>query len=287
VPRGVSGRCWHGPAPLAGALDADRRSLSAGRHASAADPQPLRAHPGRSALGPVPRAVAATGAQVVWPQSSLPTAARHRTPVHRGRALRLATFELLKPPEALTPAHQTCVTQLGMRRPESQEVGAGRQSAGLPAWRAHAAQSPVSELRRFAPGLRQDEAAGTAAVQYAWSNGPVEGPINRLTMPKRQMFGRAHRALLRRRFLRTPHAEPAQRAAQGAAPGTRPTASYRPDTCCCGAAPRPATGRGSLGWYRPQGGTGCVPSTHDFLTRVPRRFMLYFSLDSHQKRPRT
>ena len=77
-------------------------------------------------------------------------------------------------------------------------------------------------MRSFATGLRQDEAAVTAALQYAWSNGPVEGHINRLKMLKRQMFGRAHLDLLRRRFLRTPHAEPAQaRSLPGPVPAQR------------------------------------------------------------------
>src|SRR5262249_17912788 len=104
--------------------------------------------------------------------------------------------------------------------PEIQEVREGahafaqllreRQSNGLPAWLAHAEQSPVSEMRSFAIGLRQDEAAVTAALQDSWGKGPVESHINRLKMLQRQMFGRAHLDLLRRRFLRTPHAEPAQ-----------------------------------------------------------------------------
>jgi transposase len=41
-----------------------------------------------------------------------------------------------------------------------------------------------------------------AGLTLPWSNGPVEGQINRLKMLKRQMFGRANIDLLRRRFLR-------------------------------------------------------------------------------------
>jgi len=36
-----------------------------------------------------------------------------------------------------------------------------------------------------------------------WSNGPVEGQINRLKMLKRQMYGRANIDLLSQRFLLT------------------------------------------------------------------------------------
>jgi transposase len=41
----------------------------------------------------------------------------------------------------------------------------------------------------------------SAAVTLGWSNGPVEGQINRLKMLKRTMYGRADLDLLSRRFL--------------------------------------------------------------------------------------
>jgi transposase len=66
------------------------------------------------------------------------------------------------------------------------------------------AQAPgvARELHGFAEGLKQDEAAVRAALSLEWSNGQVEGQINRLKLIKRQMFGRAGFDLLRRRFLR-------------------------------------------------------------------------------------
>ncbi len=59
----------------------------------------------------------------------------------------------------------------------------------------------MRELRRFALRLRQDAAAVRAALEYSWSNGPVEGQVNRLKMLKRTMFGRAKLDLLRQRVL--------------------------------------------------------------------------------------
>lgn len=53
----------------------------------------------------------------------------------------------------------------------------------------------------FARGVRQDEAAVSAAMTQPWSNGSVEGQVNRLKTIKRQMYGRAGFALLRRRVL--------------------------------------------------------------------------------------
>jgi transposase len=38
-------------------------------------------------------------------------------------------------------------------------------------------------------------------MTYDWSNGPIEGIVNRLKMIKRMMFGRAGFALLRARVL--------------------------------------------------------------------------------------
>jgi transposase len=73
--------------------------------------------------------------------------------------------------------------------------------AALPGWVASAEQCPVAELRAFAVGVRQDYGAGAAALEYAWSNGPVEGQMNRLKTIKRQMYGRANFALLRARVL--------------------------------------------------------------------------------------
>jgi transposase len=59
----------------------------------------------------------------------------------------------------------------------------------------------ATELRGFADGLRRDLAAVRAAITLPWSNGPVEGQINRLKLLKRQMFGRANFDLLRHRVL--------------------------------------------------------------------------------------
>ena len=66
---------------------------------------------------------------------------------------------------------------------------------------ARAEASPDPDLRRFAEGIRRDEAAVQAAVTTTWSNGPVEGHVNRLKTIKRQMYGRAGFALLKARVV--------------------------------------------------------------------------------------
>jgi transposase len=57
------------------------------------------------------------------------------------------------------------------------------------------------ELRTFAVGLKSDYAAVKAALTTHWSNGQVEGQVNRLKLLKRQMYGRAKFDLLRLRVL--------------------------------------------------------------------------------------
>ena len=76
-----------------------------------------------------------------------------------------------------------------------------RRADQLDAWLARAAESPFVPLQRFAKGLRDDSNAVKAGLTLRWSNGPVEGHMNRLKMLKRQMFGRASLDLLQRRVL--------------------------------------------------------------------------------------
>jgi transposase len=71
----------------------------------------------------------------------------------------------------------------------------------LESWLAQGEQSGISELVGFARGLRRDEAAVRAAFRYDWSQGPIEGQVNRLKLLKRQMYGRAKFDLLRQRML--------------------------------------------------------------------------------------
>jgi hypothetical protein len=68
-------------------------------------------------------------------------------------------------------------------------------------WLAQVEQSGCVELVGFAAGLRQDETAVRAALTTPWSNGPVEGQVNRLKVIKRQMYGRAGLRLLRARVV--------------------------------------------------------------------------------------
>jgi transposase len=86
-----------------------------------------------------------------------------------------------------------------------------RASARVDGWLEQCERSGLAEFVRFAHGLRRDDAAVRAALRYPWSQGPVEGQINRLKLLKllkRQMYGRASFALLRRRMLAQPALPP-------------------------------------------------------------------------------
>jgi transposase len=76
-----------------------------------------------------------------------------------------------------------------------------RRGDDLEAWMAEAIQSGIESLARFARGLQEDLDAVKAGLTLPWSNGPVEGHINRLKVLKRQGYGRAGFALLRQRVL--------------------------------------------------------------------------------------
>ncbi len=78
----------------------------------------------------------------------------------------------------------------------------------LDGWLEHGERSGIAECIRFAQGLRRDDAAVRAALGHPWSQGPVEGQVNRLKLLKRQMDGRASFPLLRQRVLATPALSP-------------------------------------------------------------------------------
>lgn len=71
----------------------------------------------------------------------------------------------------------------------------------LAPWLEAVKNSRQSELRSFASGIQQDLAAVTAGLSSPWSQGQVEGQVNRLKLVKRSMYGRAKFDLLKCRVL--------------------------------------------------------------------------------------
>ena len=81
------------------------------------------------------------------------------------------------------------------------EAISNKDPDGMQHWIRTTAQSGIGPLVRFAYGLKRDLGAVIAAVESPWSNGQIEGQINRLKAIKRQMYGRAGFHLLRARVL--------------------------------------------------------------------------------------
>ena len=132
-------------------------------------------------------------------------------PVGTRCAPRQVAAWLVRPPEDLKSAQQTYLDALVARCPALDAVRAlarsfarllrERDATGLEAWLVAAQSCDEAEVREFAAGLRRDQPAVQAALDHAWSSGQVEGQVNRLKLVKRQAYGRAGFALLRRRYL--------------------------------------------------------------------------------------
>ncbi|GAC1385129.1 MAG: hypothetical protein NVSMB33_14040 [Ktedonobacteraceae bacterium] len=76
-----------------------------------------------------------------------------------------------------------------------------RKAGELQQWLQRASQSHIAEFKSLARGMQRDYAAIHAACCQSWSQGQVEGQVNRLKCLKRQMYGRANFDLLRLRVL--------------------------------------------------------------------------------------
>jgi transposase len=79
-----------------------------------------------------------------------------------------------------------------------------RQSEVLLHWLKDAALSGIDALKQFASGIKQDFDAVKNALSFEWSNGQLEGQINRLQLIKLKMYGRAKFDLLRKKVLFNP-----------------------------------------------------------------------------------
>lgn len=117
-------------------------------------------------------------------------------------------------PEKMTQDQQSLFNRLATQCPdilrlrsialELRNVLETRDGGGLVRWINQTKHCPFGSLVRFAYGLQKDIAAVRAAVETGWSNGQVEGQINRLKTIQRQMYGRAGFQLLRARILPCP-----------------------------------------------------------------------------------
>ncbi len=72
-----------------------------------------------------------------------------------------------------------------------------RKAEKLAEWLVAVEESGIAELKSFGVGVQRDEAAVRAGLSEIWSQGVVEGKVNKLKMIKRKLYGRANFDLLR------------------------------------------------------------------------------------------
>lgn len=117
---------------------------------------------------------------------------------------RQTAWQILKPCES----NRLFLAELYSRSPEiascavvAREFFRIIKQRDLAAWTKWKKEARHSPLASFARHLCRDEEAVQAALQYNWSNGPVEGNVHRLKLIKRSMYGRAKFDLLRIRVV--------------------------------------------------------------------------------------
>jgi transposase len=68
-------------------------------------------------------------------------------------------------------------------------------------WLQGVEKTSLPDLVGFAHGIRRDYTAVAAALEYGWSQGIVEGQVNRINTIKRQLSGRATLPVLKQHVL--------------------------------------------------------------------------------------
>jgi transposase len=122
------------------------------------------------------------------------------------------TVWMLLKPEELEEKERKMIDHLCRLSPEvkaAQELASSfiamireRRAERFDGWIGQVVESHIPELKSFADSLKQDQPAVVAALTYEWSNGMVEGQVNRLKLVKRTMYGRAKPDLLKARMLK-------------------------------------------------------------------------------------
>ena len=132
----------------------------------------------------------------------------------QGMTPRAAVSLLLRRPDTLSQAQQQALMQMRHAHWEIEQVMEivedflqmlrTRQGQQLEHWMEWVQQSTIREMQNFVEKLRKDQDAVQAGLTLEWSNGVVEGHVNRLKCLKRTMYGRAKFDLLRQRVLFQP-----------------------------------------------------------------------------------
>jgi transposase len=138
-------------------------------------------------------------------------ASDHPPHLTRGLTPRTAVGLLVRPMTQLSEKERSLRDALRHLHPDLQASSTAlesfasllreRRGAELVHWIEATEACDLPEVQAFATNLRRDLAAVERACTWSWSQGQVEGQVNRLKLLKRQMYGRAKFDLLRARVL--------------------------------------------------------------------------------------
>jgi len=127
---------------------------------------------------------------------------------------RRASWLLVKRPEKLTDSEHAALERMFQVDAKVRDAHTlaqrfarmirERELECLRPWLDDATASGIDALGSFAKSIRKDLVAVIHALTMPWSQGRVEGHVNRLKLIKRQMYGRANFDLLRKRVLAYP-----------------------------------------------------------------------------------
>ena len=122
-----------------------------------------------------------------------------------------ATWLFFRRPEDLKKEERETLWQLRQASPHLEaayhlvetflQMVRERTGEQLDAWLAAVQASHLEAFESFVTGVQQDKDAVLAGLTLQWSNGPLEGNVNRLKLIKRSMYGRAEIDLLKLRVL--------------------------------------------------------------------------------------
>jgi transposase len=145
------------------------------------------------------RAIAYLPARVVTPTVE-PTTIDQKAATRAQRPLsaRSAVWLLIKPKEELSHKSQQVLSILLHEHEQAKQAYPlaqqfiqmikDRKADQLDDWIREATQTDIAQLKRFTAGLQRDYQAVKAGLLMEWSNGQVEGQINRLKLIKRQAY---------------------------------------------------------------------------------------------------
>jgi transposase len=124
-------------------------------------------------------------------------------------APRRLAWLFLRHPEQLEKREQQTLSLIGQEKNVEIVYGLSQQfvvmvkernAQLLDTWLRDCQMSGITDLVTFAQRLEKEASALYAGLTLAYSNGPVEGKINKLKYIKRSMYGRSGFPLLRQRF---------------------------------------------------------------------------------------